>query len=312
MNMRGEGRRRHSVLFACALSAALLLNGCIADRPTPQTAGTPESQRQQQQQPADSGLGSNAPLETTQASNKIPVYWIGRNGSTVALHREFRDNPGTENPITTALRAMMTEKPLDHDFFTPWQEPADLATSVSGKNVVTVDISRDAFNSNLDAGMAQLAVQQLVYTATAAAASSGLIDSGQQIQVVILVDGHKDFMAFGQVKLGEPMVRDASKVAPVWIIDPQEDLTLGAGPVKFNGRATVEGAKLKWQLFREAANSEKALYLDGETTSSEVAGQGGTFTFTVALGAGRYELRVSLPARAGDPGSTDTRSFNVG
>ena len=270
-------------------------------------AGTPEAGQQQVQNTPS----SNAPLETTQASSKVPVYWIGRNGSGVALHREFRDNPGTENPITTALRTMMTAKPLDHDFFTPWQEPSDLATSISGKNVVTVDVSRDAFNSNLDAGMAQLAVQQLVYTATAAAASSGLIDSGQQIQVVILVDGHKDFMAFGQVKLGAPMVRDASKVAPVWIIDPQEDLTLASGPVKFNGRATVEGAKLKWQIFREAVSGEKALYVDGGTTASSVPGQGGTFSFTVSLGTGRYELRVTLPAQAGESASTDTRSFNV-
>lgn len=297
-------------MVVAALAAALLLNGCIADGGTVQPAGAPESLQQQQQM--HNAPSSNTPLETTQASSKVPVYWIGRNGNGVALHREFRDNPGTENPITTALRTMMTAKPLDHDFFTPWQEPSDLATSISGKNVVTVDVSRDAFNSNLDAGMAQLAVQQLVYTATAAAASSGLIDSGQQIQVVILVDGHKDFMAFGQVKLGAPMVRDASKVAPVWIIDPQEDLTLAGGPVKFNGRATIEGAKLNWQLFREAVNGEKALYLDGATTASAVPGQGGTFSFTVSLGTGRYELRVSLPAQAGEPASTDTRSFNVG
>ncbi|BAS12133.1 hypothetical protein AHiyo8_04360 [Arthrobacter sp. Hiyo8] len=147
--------------------------------------------------PAD-GPDSNAPLETTQASNKIPVYWIGRSDTDTFLYREFRDNPGNENPITTALRIMMSQKPLDHDFFTPWQNPGSLATSISGKNVVTVDVSRDAFNSNLDAGMAQRAVQELVYTATAAAASSGLIDSGQQIKVTILVDGHTDYMAFAR------------------------------------------------------------------------------------------------------------------
>jgi spore germination protein GerM len=286
-----------------------MLNGCIANGNSIESAGVPETL---QQEPAQTTPASNAPLETTQASSKVPVYWIGRNGNDVALHREFRDNPGEENPITTALRAMMSEKPLDHDFFTPWQEPKDLATSISGKSVVTVDISRDAFNSNLDAGMAQLAVQQLVYTATAAAASSGLIDSGQQIQVVILVDGHKDFMGFGQVKLGGPMVRDVSKVAPVWIVDPQEDLTLAGGPVKFNGRATVEGAKLKWQLLREAANGEKAAYIDGETTASAVPGQGGSFSFSVSLGKGRYELKVTMPAQGGDAASTDTRVFNVG
>ncbi|HKU31495.1 MAG TPA: GerMN domain-containing protein [Arthrobacter sp.] len=254
---------------------------------------------------------SNAPLETTQASNKVPVYWIGKSDNDTYLYREFRDNPGNENPITTALRIMMSQKPLDHDFFTPWQNPSDLATSISGKNVVTVDVSRDAFNSNLDADAAQKAVQQLVYTATAAAASAGLIDTSQQIQVTILVDGHTNYMAFGQVKLGDPMVRDASVVAPVWIIDPQEDITLASGPVKFNGRSTDPSKKLHWQILKENSNGDKSSYLAGQTSASNAPDQGGTFSFTVGLGTGRYELRVSMVGANNSDVGTDTRSFNV-
>jgi hypothetical protein len=75
--------------------------------------------------------------------------------SNVFLYREFRDVSSDGKPvITRALRVMMSEKPLDPDFFTPWQNPKKLATSISGKNVITVDISADAFNSNLDAAMA--------------------------------------------------------------------------------------------------------------------------------------------------------------
>lgn len=294
-------------MLVTALTAALFLSGCIADR-TGQGSTTPVPTPTVALQTVPD---SNAPLETTQASNKIPVYWIGRSDTDTFLYREFRDNPGNENPITTALRIMMSQKPLDHDFFTPWQNPGSLATSISGKNVVTVDVSRDAFNSNLDAGMAQRAVQELVYTATAAAASSGLIDSGQQIKVTILVDGHTDYMAFGQVKLGDPMVRDASMVAPVWIIDPQEDLTLPAGPVKFNGRSTDPSKKLHWQILRENSNGDKSSYLAGQTTASTVPGQGGTFSLTVGLGAGRYELRVSLVGPNDADVATDTRSFTV-
>ncbi|WP_442853107.1 GerMN domain-containing protein [Arthrobacter sp. MA-N2] len=294
-------------MLVASLTAALSLSACVADRTEQGSTTTLPSPPASLQAAPD----NNAPLETTQASNKIPVYWIGRSDQDTFLYREFRDNPGNENPITTALRIMMSQKPLDHDFFTPWQNPSSLATSISGKNVVTVDVSRDAFNSNLDPGMAQRAVQQLVYTATAAAASSGLIDSGQQIKVAILVDGHTDYMAFGQVKLGDAMVRDAAMVAPVWIIDPQEDLTLPAGPVKFNGRSTDPSKKLHWQIFRENSNGEKTSYLAGQTTASTVAGQGGVFTLTVGLGTGRYELRVSLVGPNDADIATDTRSFNV-
>ena len=77
--------------------------------------------------------------------------------------------------------------------------------------------------------MAERAIQQLVYTATAAAASAGLIDSGQQVQVVVLVDGHTDYVAFNHVRLGAPTSRSAGIVALVWIIDPQEGTSVADG-----------------------------------------------------------------------------------
>ncbi|WP_426007540.1 GerMN domain-containing protein [Paenarthrobacter sp. NyZ202] len=287
--------------------AVLLLTGCIANGgSTPESTSPPAASLQE-------APASNAPLETTQASTKIPVYWIGRSKDEVYLYREFRDISGDGNPVTTALRIMMADKPLDHDFFTPWQEPGSLATSISGKNVITVDVSRDAFNSNLDAGMAQRAIQQLVYTATAAASSSGLINSGQQIQVVILVDGHTDFMAFGQVRLGQPMSRDASLVAPLWIIDPQEDNALPPGAVKFNGRTTNSSLPVAWQILQDNGNGDRANLLTGQTKASGEAGQLGVFSFSATLNPGKYEVRVSQVDASGqtDESTTDTRLFRV-
>lgn len=301
-------RRTRSVTAVPAMLAALLLTGCIANGGGTQVnTGTPVPT-------VLDAPASNAPLETTQASTKIPVYWIGRSKDEVYLYREFRDISGDANPVTTALRIMMSDKPLDHDFFTPWQQPGSLATSISGKNVITVDVSRDAFNSNLDAVMAQRAVQQLVYTATAAASSSGLINSGQQIQVVILVDGHTDYMAFGQVKLGQPMARDASLVAPLWIIDPQEDVTLPPGTIKFNGRSTDSSKTIAWQVLQENGKGEKTSLLNGQAKATGEPGQYGLFTIGATLKASKYELRVSQLDGAGKiiESSTDTRLFTVG
>jgi spore germination protein GerM len=292
------------------LPAFLLLTGCIAD-PGPEPNLTANSR------PAATGSpgvpSTSAPLETTQSSNKAPVYWIGRSNNNVFLYREFRDVPEQENPVTRALRAMMSEKPLDPDFFTPWQNPEKLASSISGKNVITVDISEDAFNSNLDADMAGRAIQQLVFTATAAAASSGLLDSGQQIQVRILVDSHTDYVAFDHVQLGDPMSRAAGMVAPVWIIDPQEGTELAGGSVKITGRSTVPGGKLRWQILRAEVNGNKTPYLTGETTAAAEAAQSGLFTLALSLSPGSYELRVSQvdDASSGPELNVDTRNFNV-
>lgn len=302
------GRRVRTAALAGFL-ALPLLTGCIAE-PVPEptaasgsgttAAGTPGV-------PATS-----APLETTQSSNKAPVYWIGRSGRSVFLYREFRDVPEQENPVTRALRAMMSEEPLDPDFFTPWQNPSSLATSISGKDVINVDVSEDAFNSNLDADMAARAVQQLVYTATAAAASSGLIDSGQQIRVRILVDGHTDYPAFKHIQLGDLMSRAPGMVAPVWIIDPQEGVELGAGTVKITGRSTKAGSKLRWQVLKGAEGEAKAPYLTGEATAAAEAGQSGVFTLALKLPAGDYELKVAQAGAGGGPDqNADTRSFTV-
>ena len=289
------------------LPAALALSGCVA---TPQpgiTDAASPSQVMSAQAPTTS-----APLETTQASNKAPVYWIGRSNESMFLYREFRDVPEQDNPVTRALRVMMSQKPLDPDFFTPWQNPKKLASSISGKNVITVDLSADAFNSNVDPAMAERAVQQLVYTATAAAASAGLIDAGQQIQVVVLVDGHTDFVAFNHIRLGAPTARSAGMVAPVWIIDPQEGTSVEDGAVKISGRSTAPGGTLRWEILR-IDGSVTTTYLNGTVTASAEAGQSGAFSLSANLGPGNYEVRVSQ-LEDGNPAedlNVDTRGFTV-
>lgn len=297
-------------MLLLVLPAAMVLSGCVA---TPQQAitdaGTPT---QTVPGPADGTTTTSAPLESAQASNKAPVYWIGRSNNNVYLYREFRDVSEQDNPVTRALRVMMSEKPLDPDFFTPWQNPRKLATSISGKNVITVDVSSDAFNSNVDADMAERAIQQLVYTATAAAASAGLTDTGQQIQVVILVDGHTDYVAFNRVRLGAPTSRSTGMVAPVWIIDPQEGTTLADGAVKISGRSTVPGGKLRWEILR-VDGTAKTPYQNGTMTASADAAQSGLFSFALNLGPGTYEARVSQvdPAGTGTDLNVDTRGFTV-
>ena len=161
--------------------------------------------------------------------------------------------------------------------------------------------------------MAERAIQQLVYTATAAAASTGLIDSGQQVQVVVLVDGHTDYVAFDHVRLGAPTSRSAGMVAPVWIIDPQEGTSVADGSVKISGRSTVPGAKLRWEVVKVDADNAKTAYLTGSATASADAAKHGLFALSVNLGPGRYEVRVSQVDQA-DSGKElfiDTRGFTV-
>ena len=294
-------------MLLLVVPAALGLSGCVV---TPQPGSSNPSVLNGAASPG--APSTSAPLETAQASNKAPVYWIGRSDENTFLYREFRDVPEQENPVTQALRVMMSQKPLDPDFFTPWQNPKKLASSISGKNVITVDVSADAFNANVDAAMAERAIQQLVYTATAAGASAGLIDSGQQVQVVVLVDGHTDYVAFNRVRLGTPMSRSVGLVAPVWIIDPQEGTPVDGGAVKVSSRSTVPGGKLRWEIFR-IDGSAKTTYLNGTAAASAEAGQSGAFSLSVNLGPGNYEIRVAQLEDGGPAQGlfADTRGFSV-
>ncbi|WP_077487907.1 GerMN domain-containing protein [Sinomonas mesophila] len=309
---RRAGAARAAVLAGVLFSAGMALSACTAGgAPEPSVAAgaTPAGS-------ADRTTQASVPLETSQTSAKSPVYWLGRSRDGIYLYREFREAGGEDNPVTTALKLMMTQKPLDPDYFTPWQQPRKLAASISGKNIITVDVSSDAFNSNVDEPTAQLAVQQLVYTATAAAASAGLVDTEQPTSVMLLVDGRTAQLAFERVQLGQLMQRDASMAAPGWIIDPQEDTRLG-GQLKVFGRAVPAGTPLAWQVLKRDASGSKSVYLSGGITSGQEPGKGGEFTFVVNLEDGDYELRILPAADAAAPanaGSTawDTKAFRIG
>ncbi|WP_422933159.1 GerMN domain-containing protein [Sinomonas sp. P47F7] len=294
-------RRSRTALAGFAV-LAILLSGCTASgQPAPSLAAGAS--------PAISGGGASAsvPLETSQTSTKSPVYWLGRARDGVYLYREFRDATGTENPVVKALHLMMSVKPLDANLFSPWQPPKKLAASISGRNVITVDVSSDAFNSTVDEQTAQLAVQQLVYTATAAAASAGVIDSGQPVQVMLLVDGRTDQLAFNRVKLGQLMQRDPAMVAPMWIIDPQAGLESAHGQLAVYGRSTSPGADVYWQVSRADVKTDKGTpYLSGHVVASQAAdASAGQIRFTINLPAGKYVLRL-FPS---DPGPGDASAL---
>ncbi|MDQ4501102.1 GerMN domain-containing protein [Sinomonas sp. ASV322] len=302
--------RSGAAFVGCAVAVAVALAGCTANgQPEPTVAAGASAAV------STNGPSATVPLETSQTSTKAPVYWLGRARDGVYLYREFRDTSGTDNPVTKALRLMMSAKPLDTNLFTPWQPPKKLAASISGRNVITVDVSSDAFNSTVDEQTAQLAVQQLVYTATAAAASAGVIDTGQPVQVMLLVDGRTDQLAFNRVQLGRLMQRDPAMVASMWIIDPQGGTESPHGQIAVFGRVTMPGAEVFWQIARADVKGDKSSpYVSGHVSSSRTDATQGQFRFNVNLPAGKYVLRLfPNDPGAGDPTvlAWDSKEFTI-
>ncbi|NVM97958.1 GerMN domain-containing protein [Arthrobacter sp. SDTb3-6] len=283
----GAGRR--AGLAAAVVAATLMASGCAAgvrnanDTVMPTTAGTRSTSQV-----------TSAPLETPAATQTIPVYWLGHSNNSVYLYREFLPSPTTDEPIVAALQAMMTRSPKDPDYFSVWKKPSRLAASISAKNVITVDVSADAFGQAVDAGIARRSVSQLVYTATASAAMAGLINPDAAVQVSILVDGHTGFNAFGHVVLDKPQTRDPALVAPVWIIDPGNGATSHGLPLKVDGQGISPSGSLSWSLSAVTGGKAGGVYQSGTVRIPKGPGQLGAFSFTVVPPLGTYQVSVFI------------------
>lgn len=272
-------------------ASSLLLSGCGVVAATPTTT-MPISFGEAAGSTIASPLSGTAPSEGKPAPGRIPVYWLGLNGSDIHLYREFQPAEKDGDPIGQAVLAMTAGTPSDPDYFNPWHKAGSVTASISGKNVITVDISEDAFRTSLDAGMAHRAVQQLVYTATAAASNAGLTTVGHQSSVVLLVEGKAGYTAFGHEVLEDPLQRDPALMAPIWIIDPQEG-TGSQSTLTVHGTAVPEGGQLSWRVeaIVDGRPAEEAVE-SGYAALEASTGGTSLFSFTVELPAGEYNISV--------------------
>lgn len=276
-----------------------------ATSPTPSTAaGTDQS--------ALPPPGSETPASTDRPSSYldgVPIYWIGETGGAPRLFREFRTVPDEGGPILSALYAMTREKPLDPDYATPWRPASRITAQLDGSHL-TVNLDGDAVSAtNVGSEVADRAVQQLVYTATAAASIAKTpVDT-----VTILVDGQAAEL-WGAVSVGTPVGRApvAEVQSHVWITSPTQDQRVAAGPLQVKAFGTSFEATFHWQVSSAA---------DDSMVSAGVV-QGGSmgsfeeFEFAIdALPAGSYVLSLSTddPSGGAEGGGaqTDTKAFTI-
>ena len=277
--------------------------------PGPATPGpaTPLSTPAPVLTPTRVSTANTTPAAGPAGSVVVPVYWIGESRRSFALYREFRTVPDAGTPIASAVAAVTRAKPLDPDYLTPWRAASRVTARQAG-DAITVDLSADAFaNTQVGSALAERAVQQVVYTATAAAQNAGHPAS----TVTITVDG-KPYDAWGAVRLGDPMKRaEMSAVqAHTWVTTPQEGDTVPAGQVVFKGSGTSFEANFPWEIHTAVGT----VVAKGFTTG----GGGGTFgelTFTVNLKPGSYTVKLSADDASGGaegPGAaTDDKRFTV-
>jgi hypothetical protein len=263
-----------------------------APTPTPDATPAPDDGATATPAPAPPPLGD--PIT-------VPAYYATDTDAGLRLAREFRTAPEQGDPVRTAVQVMIAG-PADPDYTGLWN-PATRVLGVDvGAGVVEVDLSAEARQASLGSAAAEMAVQQLVYTATAAAQLDGAVR--------ILVEGGPADELFGHVDVREPVGRadPLSVRLLVQVNDPGEGAVVGS-PVRVTGEAAAFEATVPWQVLRDGVVVEEGF------TMAEDCCRLAPFSFEVALDPGTYQLVVTDDdASGGTEGFApmrDTKTFTV-
>ncbi|TDU87472.1 immunoglobulin-like protein involved in spore germination [Kribbella voronezhensis] len=290
---------------AAAIGAFTMLGDDVRNTGEPEVAGPPAttsattssttgpattspSQAPQPTTPGPSDQPSVAKdRSTTEPSVKrkaVSVYWLGKStgndsGVGVRLYRTFV--PVSGRPALEAVRVMASGKSDDPDYYSLWQDATPVSvTQYDG--VVTVDFKTYP-RQKLETGMAQVAVQQLVYTVQGALGD-------QTAQVRVTQQGRSGVPLFGLVDTRQPFSRAqaADVQALVWINSPTEG-TVIRSPLTVEGIAAAFEAVVNWR----ATNEKTRQVVQGQTTTKQ--GQGfSPFSFTTKLAPGAWQLDAYL------------------
>ena len=310
--------RRRWLVPAGALAAAVTLTAVVAvgavtvgggdDGSAVLTPVAPSAVTSPSAAPSATGSPSPDPspspsaVAPTGTLDGVPVYWLSDSGQRPTLYREFASSqPDAGGMVATALGVMFRGDHADPDYASLWSPTTRvLSTSVSG-DVVTVDLSVQARTSGGGSEAAAMSLQQLVWTATAAA---------QVPTARVLIEGQPVGDLWGAVQVGSaPIARAASfeVLGPVWIETPLQGATVGS-PVSFGGSATVFEGTVSWQVLRAGAVVQQ-----GFSQASEGGPGRGTWTASVTLAPGSYVLKAfESSARDGSETFLDTKDITVG
>jgi hypothetical protein len=251
-------------------------------------------------QPTDRG----AP-EQSVPSAVVPVYWLGANVGAqskkeVRLYRTWTKVSG--KPAVEALRVMTQKRPGDPDYYSAWTG-AQVNSVTRADDLVTVDF-KQLPQTRLDADIANIATQQLVYTI------QGAMEDAAGTRVQVTEQGRIGSKLFGQVDTSQPLDRAqaADVQAFIWVTAPDDDAVV-TSPLKVSGIASLFEAQLNWRI---VSDKTRAVVAKGAAKTTE-AYKFAPFAFNVAkLAPGTYTLEVfEISANDGSMTSTDSKLLTV-
>jgi Sporulation and spore germination/Immunoglobulin-like domain of bacterial spore germination len=188
--------------------------------PSPRPAPPPASPAS----PAPPSATAGGPTGGPATVASVAVYYQGSDRGTPRLYREFHRLPVGDGSaaarVTAAIGEMLDgSTAYDPDYASAWPASAAVRGVQVAGGIAIVDLSGAAVNGAGDAE-ARLAVQQLVWTATAVTGVTG---------VQLRLDGAGADQLWGQVDVSGTLRRApaAEVVGLVWLVSPQHGSTVG-------------------------------------------------------------------------------------
>lgn len=297
------GLRVAAVAAVAVATVAAVVVGLDAGLPHPGTTGLSGTGRV---------TGGGSPAGRPVATANLPVYYLGPASEGGRLYREYHQIPVSGASVTArveaAVGAMLGLPPSDPDYRSPWPDGARVAgVSVDGPTV-TVDLT-GAATGDIDPGTARMALEQLVWTATAASVPPGR--SAGLTGVRLRVDGRAVTELWGVPVPGQPLHRRAAVdvLAPIWVIDPQQGATEGHDfTVNLAGIVPEATMRLRIRTAGGAVVSDQSVHLS--TGAPQV---GAASVKITGLPAGSYTVEGYLVSeRDGSERWADDHRFTVG
>lgn len=234
--------------------------------------------------PANDSVEHHSPID------RLPIYWLENMDLGVFLYREYATKNATGEPIGDSISYLLNEKPANAEWYTHLKPSGEVGVSMNQDNVITLDLPEKVFGAKLDRGLSERTIQQLVFTATAAASNAGLLVGSLPPKVRILVDGRANATVFGDLRLADSYDRDATFMAPIWIIDPQYGSTRKAGQIQFNARASKFSDGIYYSLESKDKSGKLTVLTAEEPIPEDTVNPDGSFDFTKQLSVGAYKL----------------------
>ena len=287
--------------------------GATRDPTVPSVTATPTPSTTSPS-PTD-GSTSGTPGAAADARATLAIYHVGTDRLTTEageqvtrprLYREFRRlGTGDGSPsarVRAAVNAALAQAAADPDHARVWPTAARVRDVGVRGSTALLDLAGAgaAATTTLDAERAKVAVQQLVWTATAASGLPG---------VRLLLDGRPADRLWGHVD-GDAVQRRAPMVevvAPVWLISPQHGESVGRRvQVHVAGFVFEATAQLRVRQ-GERVVAERVLTLSAGAPAQ------GEARLTLTLPPGRYVFEVyELSAVDGSVQHLDDHTVNVG